>query len=368
MTSWYGKSASKQMDALLEGKPKLHQLLAVPEFTQELKSYNPKLLDYLSNNSWLISEAVCYLTVAPQPQDSSERKYKLPLQVIEMIETETTCILNGFFKEGDSKELLNFDLLFSLLDQPELLPLLAGYFFRANLCLLNNRYKETIDRVYAKPRILHNLLRHSEHMAVSNTIQLFLNLDINKGPAGQPDKLPLKLDLVRAIVRRIEAEHRAPSPSSAAVVENLCSVLVETVDKYYLIQDGKQMIEAITDQQSIAAMMGLIRENSELAFPAFGFFIALINYYSFSSFNADEQPSEAGRKGSERMESQPMISELLEFFPLAVERIMGCSRVDLYHYKLLEVVLLLLRCCATASRSRATRSCGGCASRGSSGA
>lgn len=82
MASWYGKSASKQIEALLEGKPKLHQLLAVPEFTQELKSYNPKLLDYISSNSWLISEAVCYLTVAPQPNDSNDRKYKLPLLVI----------------------------------------------------------------------------------------------------------------------------------------------------------------------------------------------------------------------------------------------------------------------------------------------
>lgn len=117
MTSWYGKSASKQIEALLESKPKLHQLLAISEFTQELKSYNSKLLDYITSNSWLISEAVCYLTVAPQPTDSNDRKYKLPLQVIEMIETETTCILNGFFKEGEDKEMLNFDLLFSILDQ-----------------------------------------------------------------------------------------------------------------------------------------------------------------------------------------------------------------------------------------------------------
>ena len=338
MTTWYGKSASKQIEALLESKPKLHQLLAMPEFTQELKSYNPKLLDYITNNSWLISEAVCYLTVAPQPQDSGERKYKLPLQVIEMIETETTCVLNGFFKEGEQKELLNFDLLFSLLDQQELLPLLAGYFFRTNLCLLNNRYKETVDRVYAKPRILHNLLRHSEHMAISNTVQLFLNLDINKSSASQPDRLALKLEVMRAIVRRVEAEHRARSASSAAVVENLCSVLIETVDKYYLIQDGKQMIEAITDQASVEAMMGLIRESSELAFPAFSFFISLINYYSFSSFNAEEQNSELSRKNTERMENQPMITELLAFFPQAVERIMACSRIDLYHYKLLEVL------------------------------
>lgn len=81
--------------------------------------------------------------------------------------------------------MLNFDLLFSVLDQHDILPLLAGYFFRTNLCLLNNRYKETIDRVYSKPKIFHSLIRHSEHMAISNTVQLFLNLDINKSTTMQ---------------------------------------------------------------------------------------------------------------------------------------------------------------------------------------
>jgi len=33
-TTWYGKSASKQIEALIETKPKLHQLLAIPEFSQ----------------------------------------------------------------------------------------------------------------------------------------------------------------------------------------------------------------------------------------------------------------------------------------------------------------------------------------------
>jgi hypothetical protein len=98
---------------------------------------------------------------------------------------------------------MNFDLLFSILDQQEILPLLAGYFFRTNLCLLNNRYKETIERVYSHPKIFQNLIGHSEHMAVSNTIQLFLNLDINKANSSQPDKLTLKLDIIRTIFKRI---------------------------------------------------------------------------------------------------------------------------------------------------------------------
>jgi hypothetical protein len=64
-------------------------------------------------------------------------------------------------------------------------------------------------------------------------------------------------------------------------------VLIETVDKYYLIVDGKQMIEVITDQPSVEIMMRLIKDNHEVAFPAFSYFISLINYYSFSSFNTD---------------------------------------------------------------------------------
>jgi len=63
-------------------------------------------------------------------------------------------------------------------------------------------------------------------------------------------------------------------------------VLIETVDKYYLIVDGKQMIEVITSQPCVQIMVELINQQNEIAFPAFGFFIALINYYSFSSFNA----------------------------------------------------------------------------------
>lgn len=88
-------------------------------------------------------------------------------------------------------------------------------------------------------------------MAISNTVQLFLNLDINKSTTSQPDKLSIKLDIMRAIIKKIDTENKIRSQSSSSIIENLCSVLIETVDKYYLIQDGKQMIEVITDQSSI---------------------------------------------------------------------------------------------------------------------
>ena len=333
--TWYGKTTSRQMEALLESRPSLAQLLAAPEFLQEIKTYNPKLLDYISNTPTLISEGIRYLTQAPTPQDSADRKHKLPLQTIELVETETTCILNGFFKEGDGG-VLNLDQLFGLLEGEEVLPLLAGYFFRTNLCLLNNRYKETVERVYSRPGVFDRLIAHSEHMAVSNTIQLFLNLDTSKNPSSD-DKLTLRKEVLRKIIRKIQQESQRGHPASPAIVENLSGVLIETIDKYHLIVDGKQMIEAASDAEAVAVMMGLLRTPNEHAFAAMAYFIALINYYSFSSHNTEEHNPEAARKATERLEAQPMINELIGYFPVAMGRVMGCQKIDLYHYRLLEV-------------------------------
>ena len=59
--TWYGKN-TKQLDQLLDSRPSLQQLLPLGDFFQEIKSYNPKLLDYFSTNPSLIAEAIKYLT------------------------------------------------------------------------------------------------------------------------------------------------------------------------------------------------------------------------------------------------------------------------------------------------------------------
>jgi hypothetical protein len=86
--------------------------------------------------------------------------------------------------------------------------------------------------------------------------------------------------------------------------------------------------------------MGMIRSPyvSENAFPAFNFFISLINYYSFSSFNVDDLSTEDSKRNLERLESQPMIVELTGYFANALERIMRASTMTLYLYRLFEVL------------------------------
>lgn len=85
-------------------------------------------------------------------------------------------------------------------------------------------------------------------------------------------------------------------------------------------------------------MMELIRRNNENSFPALAYFISLINYYSFSSHNTEENNQELAKKVTERLENQPMINEMVSFFPTAIQRILGAPQINLYYYRLLEVI------------------------------
>ena len=87
--SWYGNysDATKRLDSLLEKKPTLQELMAHSELIEQLKAFNPKLLDYISSSNDIPKDLVMYLTHPPTPEDSNDRKYRLPLLSIELLET-----------------------------------------------------------------------------------------------------------------------------------------------------------------------------------------------------------------------------------------------------------------------------------------
>ena len=65
-----------------------------------------------------------------------------------MIESDAMSILNSFFKGNSAKKqkylITMFEQLLNLEENnvnSEVLPLLAGYFLRVNISLLNNKYK-----------------------------------------------------------------------------------------------------------------------------------------------------------------------------------------------------------------------------------
>jgi hypothetical protein len=98
--SWYGNcnESTRRLDNLLDSKPSLASLLTFPDFLQHLKAFNPKLLDYITNSPAIPQELVLYISVPPSQTDEPDRKYKLPLLAVEMVETGTMCVVNGLLK------------------------------------------------------------------------------------------------------------------------------------------------------------------------------------------------------------------------------------------------------------------------------
>ncbi len=54
--AWYGNhvDASKKLDQLIDQNPSLDQLLSYPDFIAQLKAYNPRLLDFLTNSNTIV--------------------------------------------------------------------------------------------------------------------------------------------------------------------------------------------------------------------------------------------------------------------------------------------------------------------------
>lgn len=102
------------------------------------------------------------------------------------IETNTTCIINSFFKTDPSNHKTFFINAFYqfLANQNQLLPLLCGYFSQFNLILWNNKYKETVDLIYEAKQPLFLLAKHCYSKAIINTLLLYLNLDLTKNNAA----------------------------------------------------------------------------------------------------------------------------------------------------------------------------------------
>lgn len=151
---------------------------------------------------------VRYLTQVPAESDSESRKYRLPMLTLMMVETNTTCVINSFFKLEPTSQKTYFIYSFYefLQNTKELLPLLCGYFSQMNVILWNNRYKETIDLVYDSKEPLFLLANHTYNRSIVNTIMLYLNLDLTRNPNQLPERTQIKLQILKSLYDQIRTE------------------------------------------------------------------------------------------------------------------------------------------------------------------
>lgn len=75
-------------------------------------------------------------------------------------------------------------------------------------------------------------------------------------------------------------------------MQNLTNILIEVVEKYYLISDGKAMLEPILASASIELFTDMAMSSVPfIAMPAITLLISLVNYYSFSNMNNEDKES-----------------------------------------------------------------------------
>lgn len=99
--------------------------------------------------------------------------------------------------------------------------------------------------------------------------------------------------MIRLIDNSIESERKGNNKSenetyiSTLRVENLSSVLIELLEKYYLIADGKQMVDQILYQENNIKVFfkNIFNKGSDISLSLLNILVSILKFYSLSSFN-----------------------------------------------------------------------------------
>lgn len=127
------------------------------------------------------------------------------------------------------------------------------------------------------------------------------------------------------------------------VVENISEVLIEIIEKYYLIADGNAMLEFIVAEPQVKMVMGMLMRGDGLSMAVSGVVGWLMRYYCLSSMNTEDfQNVEFNKRNQERLEAQPFIQSVVHTLPEVIEAVSKASPPSHYHSRLLEIFNMAL--------------------------
>ena len=63
---------------------------------------------------------------------------------------------------------------------------------------------------------------------------------------------------MRRIIEKIDTERKKQGEDSAIIVENLSMVIYETIEKYYLISEGKPLLEVVLERRFCEMLMEMV--------------------------------------------------------------------------------------------------------------
>lgn len=104
------------------------------------------------------------------------------------------------------------------------------------------------------------LLNHSHLESIAAILPLYLCIESSKNIPLPEDKVIMKINVIRGIMSRIEVERVVNDIDKLNLVENLSLVLRDVVEKYYLIAQGKAMLEVILEDKYVEIVIAMIRE------------------------------------------------------------------------------------------------------------
>lgn len=186
--------------------------------------------------------------------------------------------------------------------------MLCGYFSTMNMVLWNNRYKEVIDIMYDYKSPFFLLTNHTYNKALVNTLLIYLNLDLTRNPTLIPQRTQLKLQTLKCLFDQIRMcygnyrKDEGRNQKNEIVIENVCEVMIEIVQKYYLITDGKAMLDFILSQENVDLIMEVLIFKKDVSLTVVNLAMVIMRFYCLSSFNQEDPNNfENTRKNQERL-------------------------------------------------------------------
>jgi len=158
MSFWktFGFNTGSAIDSILDGEDyTLEQLLDEEEIIQETKSQNKRLLDFFIEPETL-KKLLYYITVEPQEDDDTNRKYKYPFLSCEILASEIWAICDAMYSNPGL-----LDILYSYFEnESPLHPLLSSYTSRVACVLLTKKVSTTVNYMKERKGIIDHFLKH----------------------------------------------------------------------------------------------------------------------------------------------------------------------------------------------------------------
>ena len=243
-SAFRGFNTSQAFEELLSKEDTtLEQLLEDEDVIQETRNSNAKLLDFLDTDK--IEQMILYITEEPTDPSDTNRCYKFPFVVSEMLSCEIPILLDRIV----SSEWLLANL-FSLFSEPtnESVNLtLAGYVVKTVQTLLQKNKEWMAKYILSKEENDHsgNLVRHMYSTSVAELIGKLIALDEQ---AYEPLLINERVVLLDAVLAKLSGDGVYDE------INNATELLVDLVQRSEGTNGWSILMARILSQESLTKM------------------------------------------------------------------------------------------------------------------